>query len=202
MQLLNATPIEAVPPLTRSPSALHSNRSAPASAAAPTIFSTISVPATPRRPVACVEWSIATSSLTSTIRWSRSTSMSLAIWKLSAVAGVVLDDEAARRGRRRRACAAAIHLVGRRRGEHLARAGRVEHAEAHIAGVQRLMARAAAGHQRHRVLLGRAAADEGGSNSTRSRSSCADARPDRLSTTSVVDRVDEFLHRAVLAGRL
>ena len=35
-----------------------------------------------RRPLACVEWSMATSSSTTTIRWSRSTSMSLAIWKL------------------------------------------------------------------------------------------------------------------------
>src|SRR5437879_38311 len=55
VQLVNATPIDAVAALTRSPTALHSSSAAPASAAAPTIFSTISVPATPRRPVVWVE---------------------------------------------------------------------------------------------------------------------------------------------------
>ena len=67
VQLVKATPMDAVRLLTRSPSALHWSRLAPASAAAPTIFSTISVPATPRRPVPCVERSTATSSLTSTV---------------------------------------------------------------------------------------------------------------------------------------
>ena len=51
VQLVRATPILAVALLTRSPKALHSARLAPASAAAPTNFSTITVPATPRRPV-------------------------------------------------------------------------------------------------------------------------------------------------------
>ena len=69
------------------------------------------------------------------------------------VAGVVLHDvqhaRAAVDGRGR-----LQHLVGHRRGEHLARAGGVEHAEADEPAVQRLVARAAAGDQpdlaRHR----------------------------------------------------
>ena len=48
---VSATPIERVALLTLSPSALSASRTAPSSAAAPTIFSTTSVPATPRRPV-------------------------------------------------------------------------------------------------------------------------------------------------------
>jgi len=80
VQLEKATPIEAVAALTRSPTALHSCKVAPASAAAPVIFSTIRVPATPRRPVVCVDRSTATSSSTSTVAFSRS-SISLAIWK-------------------------------------------------------------------------------------------------------------------------
>ena len=48
---VSATPIDAVALLTLSPSALSAARPSPRSAAAPTIFSTISVPATPRRPV-------------------------------------------------------------------------------------------------------------------------------------------------------
>ena len=51
VQEVSATPIERVAPLTASPSALSACRSMPASAAAPTIFSTTRVPATPRRPV-------------------------------------------------------------------------------------------------------------------------------------------------------
>ena len=62
------------------------------------------------------------------------------------VARVVLDDVhdagAAVDGLRRRE-----HLVGHRRGEHLARAGRVEHPEPDEAAVQRLVARAAAGDE-------------------------------------------------------
>ena len=80
VQLVKATPIDAVAAFTRSPSALHSASVAPCSAAAPTIFSTTSVPATPRRPVVWVEFSTATSSLTSTVAFSVS-SISLAIWK-------------------------------------------------------------------------------------------------------------------------
>ena len=51
VQLVSATPIERVAALTRSPNVLSCSRLLPRSAAAPTIFSTISVPATPRRPV-------------------------------------------------------------------------------------------------------------------------------------------------------
>ena len=55
------------------------------------------------------------------------------------------------------------HLVGGGRGEHLAGAGGVEHAGADEAGMHRLVARAAAGDQRH--LAGRrggGAGDEAG----------------------------------------
>ena len=71
------------------------------------------------------------------------------------VALVVLDDEehagagVDRLGR-------GEHLVGRRRGEDLAGAGRVEHAVADEAGVQRLVARAAARDQRHLAGVSRA----------------------------------------------
>ena len=67
VQLVSATPIEAVRSLTRTPRARHASRSAPASAAAPTTFSTTSVPATPRRPVVYVLSSTATSSLVNTV---------------------------------------------------------------------------------------------------------------------------------------
>ena len=80
VQLLNATPIDAVQVLTRSPRCLQVDRSAPRSAAAPTIFSTTSVPATPRRPAVWPAASMDTSSLTSTEANSLSI-MSMAIWK-------------------------------------------------------------------------------------------------------------------------
>ena len=51
------------------------------------------------------------------------------------------------------ACGRGQHLVGRRRGEHLARARGVEHAVADEAGVQRLVARAAARDQRDLARL-------------------------------------------------
>jgi len=63
----SADPIERVAALTRSPSAFRPARSRPCSAAAPRIFSTISVPATPRRPVEKVEVSTATSSSVITV---------------------------------------------------------------------------------------------------------------------------------------
>jgi hypothetical protein len=64
------------------------------------------------------------------------------------VAGVVLDDEqdarasVDRRGRGQ-------HLIRRGRGEHLTRTGGIEHAMADEAGMQRLVAGAPAGNQRH-----------------------------------------------------
>jgi hypothetical protein len=68
------------------------------------------------------------------------------------VAGIVLDDEE-RSGAAVDGLGRGEHLVGRRRGEDLARAGRVEHAVADEAGMQRLVARAAARDQRHLARL-------------------------------------------------
>ena len=75
------------------------------------------------------------------------------------VAFVVLDDE--------EAAAAGLHrldrrdhLVGRRRREHLAGTGGVQHPAADEAGVQRLVPRAAARDQRHLAGLQLAPADE------------------------------------------
>src|SRR5580704_1429712 len=75
------------------------------------------------------------------------------------VAFVVLDDEETagpgvdgRRGFR--------DLVGRRRGEDLTRAGGVEHADTHEAGMERLVPRAAAGEQRDLTRLWQAPAHE------------------------------------------
>ena len=48
---VSATPIDAVALFTASPSAFNAARRSPRSAAAPTMRSTIKVPATPRRPV-------------------------------------------------------------------------------------------------------------------------------------------------------
>ena len=64
------------------------------------------------------------------------------------VAFVVLDDESMP-APVSTASAAADHLVGRRRGEHLAGAGGIEHAVADEAGMQRLVTGAAAGNQRN-----------------------------------------------------
>ena len=52
------------------------------------------------------------------------------------------------------------HLVRRRRGEDLAGASGIEHAEADEARMQRLVPRTAAGNQRDLAGLERAAADE------------------------------------------
>ena len=46
-----------------------------------------------------------------------------------------------------------LHLVGRRRGEHLSGARGVEHAEADEAAVQRLVAGTAATHERDGAVL-------------------------------------------------
>ena len=51
VQLVSATPIERVRVFTSLPSAWASSSEAPCSAAAPTMRSTIKVPATPRRPI-------------------------------------------------------------------------------------------------------------------------------------------------------
>src|SRR4029077_19008737 len=59
---VRATPIDRVCAFTRCPSSWSATRLAPCSAAAPTIFSTTNVPATPRRPVDQVDASTATSS--------------------------------------------------------------------------------------------------------------------------------------------
>ena len=83
VQLVSATPIEPVAALTRSPRALQAARSAPASAAAPTIFSTSMVPATPRRPVVKVESSTATSSLVITVATSPSISAAISKFMMS-----------------------------------------------------------------------------------------------------------------------
>ena len=75
------------------------------------------------------------------------------------VAFVVLDDQQGAR--------ASVdclngcdHLVGRRRGEHLARTGRVEHPETDEAGMQGFVAGAAAGDQRDLARGQRPSADE------------------------------------------
>ena len=112
------------------------------------------------------------------------------------------------------------HLVGRRRGEDLARAGGVEHAVADEAGVQRLVARAAARDQRHLAGLElRAGARTGARRRALTMSACAAAKPssDSASTAStslmsffmvtsrwqcrrrletVADRADDQRHRA------
>jgi hypothetical protein len=67
VQLVSAIPIERVAALTRSPRIFSAAKLRPSSAAAPTIFSTISVPATPRRPVEKVDFSTATSSSVITV---------------------------------------------------------------------------------------------------------------------------------------
>jgi hypothetical protein len=67
VQLVSATPIERALALTRLASAVSGSSAMPFSAAAPAIFSTTSVPATPRRPVVQVESSTATSSLVMTL---------------------------------------------------------------------------------------------------------------------------------------
>ena len=77
------------------------------------------------------------------------------------VAGVVLDDVndagAAVDGLRR-----LEHLVGRGRGEHLPRTGRVEHARPDVAAVHRLMTRAASGDEPDLALDRRVLADDDG----------------------------------------
>ena len=146
VQLVSATPIERVRALTSTPSSAHVFRSMPFSAAAPTIFSTTSVPATPRRPALWVDFSTATSSLVTTVAAGRS-SNSAAISKFYAVAGVVLYDEehtgvAADRGR------CLDDLAGGRRGKDLSGACGVEHSGADESDVQRVVTAAASGDQR------------------------------------------------------
>ena len=83
VQESSATPIERVCALTALPSSASRSRLMPCSAAAPTIFSTTSVPATPRRPADQMEASTATSSSVITVATlpDASASRSAAIWK-------------------------------------------------------------------------------------------------------------------------
>jgi hypothetical protein len=60
VQLVSATPIDPVLAFSSMPSWAHDLRPMPFSAAAPTIFSTTRVPATPRRPVLWVDFSTTT----------------------------------------------------------------------------------------------------------------------------------------------
>ncbi len=90
------------------------------------------------------------------------------------------------------------HLIGRRRCEHLAGTGRVEHAVSDEAGVQRLVARSAAGDQRYFPLRQRLAPDKhgiGGQNDqvgVRGRKAC------EALAQKVVNLVDEFFHCVLL----
>jgi hypothetical protein len=67
VQLVSATPIERVTAFTDTPRRFNAAASAPASAAAPSTFSTTTVPATPRRPVPSADLSTATSSSTMSV---------------------------------------------------------------------------------------------------------------------------------------
>lgn len=82
---VSATPIERTWRTTFSATAVTSSRESPRSAAAPAIFSTRTVPATPRRPAVKVESFTATSSSTITERTSMSSAAasSAAVSKLS-----------------------------------------------------------------------------------------------------------------------
>ena len=82
---VSATPIDLTCELTRSAIAVTAARSSPRAAAAPAIFSTITVPPTPRRPAVQVESLTATSSATTTAVTSMSSAAanSAAISKLS-----------------------------------------------------------------------------------------------------------------------
>ena len=74
------------------------------------------------------------------------------------VAGVVLDDVQHARAAVDR-LGGGQHLVGHRRGEDRAGAGRIEHAHAHKAAVHRLVAAAAAADNAHFALARRVFAD-------------------------------------------
>lgn len=80
----NAMAKERVRSFTRVAMAATASRSAPSSAAAPAIFSTMTVPPTPRRPAVKVESSTAASSSVTTLttRMSSSSASSAAIRKL------------------------------------------------------------------------------------------------------------------------
>ena len=147
VQLVSATPIERVRPLTRSPSAFSAARSPPLLGRGADDLLDDQRAGDPAPPGA-IGRVLDRDVVVGQDRLDSRPSMHLAgHLEIHHVAGVVLDDEqhagaAVDRLRRR------DHLVGRRRGEDLARTGRVEHAAADEAGVQRLVAAAAAGDQR------------------------------------------------------
>ncbi len=160
VQEVRATPIERVAPLTFSPSALSAARgSCPLPPPAPTIFSTTSVPATPRRPMrvgrvlhrhvvvgdARAHWQPA--------------AISARHVEIHEVALVVLDDEQ-HAGAGIHRLGGRQHLVGGGRGEDLAGTGGIEHADDRQAAMQRLVAGTAAGDQRDLARLQVPAADE------------------------------------------
>ena len=71
---VSAKPIDRTEAITRPASATHAARSSPRSAAAPTLFSSSTVPPTPRRPAVYSESFTATSSSITTLRTSDSAS--------------------------------------------------------------------------------------------------------------------------------
>ena len=111
------------------------------------------------------------------------------------VAGVVLDDveDAGAAVDRPRGH---LHLVRDRRGEDVAGARRVEHAEADEAAVHRLVARAAAGNEPDLALLRGVLPDDDivrGVDADEIRMGCLEAG--QALRDEVVDIVDELLHR-------
>ena len=136
-------------PFTLRPMAATVARSCPASAAAPQIFSTRTVTPTPRRPAVYRLSSTATSSLVTMDSTFDARVLGGHLGRhleVHDVAGVVLHD-VQHAGAPVDELGRLEHLVGRRRGEDLARAGGVEHAETDEAAVQRLVPGPAAGDQ-------------------------------------------------------
>ena len=173
----------------------------PSSAAAPQIFSAITVMPTPRRPAVYRLSCTATSSLVSDDRFDLDALSRRQVRRhleVQHVARVVLHDV-------QNACAAVDglgrleHLVGRRRREDLARTGGVEHPAPDEPAVHRLVARAAAGddsdlalHRRidpHHDQL-RIALNDSGSGQRARRLHALQCLADH-----VVRGIDELLHR-------
>ena len=125
----------------------------PRSAAAPPIFSAITVAPTPRRPAVYSE-SCDCDVVVDHDRLDLDAVVGSLVGghlEVEDVTGVVLDDVDDARSTVH-SLGGGEHLVRHRRCEHLARAGRVEHALADEAAVQRLVARAAARDQRDLAL--------------------------------------------------
>ena len=116
---VSAMPIDRTLALTRSAIAVTASRSSPRAAAAPAIFSTSTVPPTPRRPAVQVESLTATSSSMTTARHLDALGVGQFRRGLEVqhVAGVVLHDV--------QHAGAAVDGLGR--GQHLVRGGRGEH---------------------------------------------------------------------------